>query len=129
HHRIRAHRVVRAAGVERAGGAALDHADRPLGQVARVDHLHRSGAVARHKHLAALGDAVRPVGEAVALVARADDVARAGDAGALAELTARFGLAQGLERAVEVLDVGHQGLAALGLRYSAAIWGEVRSLS
>ena len=75
-----AHRELRgrAHGVEDAERARLDHADRPLGEVAGVDELHRVLAVAGGEHVAAAGEAHRPVGEAVALVARADDQARAG---------------------------------------------------
>ena len=56
----------------------LGQADRPLGEVARVDELHGVAAVAGGEHVAPAVEAHRPVGEAVALVAGADDEARAG---------------------------------------------------
>ena len=120
-HRVHRHRVVRAAGVERAEGARFRQPDHPFGEVAAVDDLHRIRTIARHQHFAALRNTVRPVGEAVGLVARPDDVARTHDRHAFAELLVRFGLAQCLERAVQVFDIGTQRLLRLGHRVLALV--------
>lgn len=77
---------------------------------------------------AALRHPVRPVGEAVGLVARADDVARTHDGDVLAELLVRFGFAQRLQRTVEVLDVGTQGLLRFGHRILALVLRQRRVL-
>ena len=54
----------------------LRHANRPLGDVARVDDLHGIVAVARREHFAALVDAIRPVGESIRAIERTDDQSR-----------------------------------------------------
>ena len=77
-HRLHRQRRGRTHRVEGTEGARLRHPDRPLGEVARVDELHGVAAVARREHVAAAVEPDRPVGEAVALVARTDDQARDG---------------------------------------------------
>ena len=118
----------RAHGVEDAEGARLDHADRPLGEVACVDELHGVAAVARGEHVAAAVEAHRPVGEPVALVARADDEPRPDHGGDPGEPLLGFLLGERLERAVEPLDVGAQGLLRLLHRVVALVGGEWRRL-
>ena len=110
----------RPGGVEDARRARLGHADRPLGEVARVDELHRIAAVAGRQHLAAARQAHRPVGEAIGLVARADDQARPDDRRRLAELPLRLGFARRLQRPVE-LGLGAQRLDRLGHRVVAGV--------
>lgn len=121
HHFVHRQPVVRADRVERARGARFGQADHPLAQIAAVDHLHRVGTVAGHQDLATLRDAVRPVGESIGFVAWADDVAGPHDGDLLAELPARLGLAQRLERSVEIFDVGAQRFLRLGHRVLAVV--------
>ena len=51
----------------------LGGVDDPRGEVAHVDDLERAAARRRCEHLPALGDALRPVGEAAGRIPRADD--------------------------------------------------------
>ena len=120
-HGVHRQRFFRADGIEIAERARFGQPDHPFAQIAAVDDLHRVGAVAGHQHFAALRDAMRPVGEAIGLVARADDVAGAHDGHALAELFARFGFAERLERAVQILDVGAQRFLRFGHRVLAFV--------
>src|SRR5207249_9100464 len=53
--------------------AVLDHADRPFGEVAGINELHRVARRTRRKNFAAAIDPYRPVCEAIGLVAWADD--------------------------------------------------------
>lgn len=71
---------------------------------------------------------MRPVGEAVGLVARADDVARAHDGDVLAELLVRLGFAQCLQRAVQVADVGAQRFLRFRHRILALVLRQRRRL-
>ena len=91
--------------VERAERLVLGHAHRPLGDVARVDDLHRIVAVARREDFAALVDAIRPVGEAIGPVQRTDDQSGPNDRVDAGILFFDFLLGVRLERPIELSKV------------------------
>src|SRR5262245_22317835 len=93
--------------VEGAPGAILDARNDEVGQVAHVDPLRRLVAVAGDQHLAPLAHPHRPVGEAIRVIAHADDVSRAQVEGLVAEDRGRLLLAERLERAVVREVVAH----------------------
>src|SRR4029079_14612835 len=96
-HRDRAGRI---AEVVATGEALLDAAARELREIAHVDELHRIFRRAGREHLAAARDAPRPIGEAIAAVARTDDVGRTNHRLAGAERLLDDLFARGLETAV-----------------------------
>jgi hypothetical protein len=114
-----ARRAVRRPGaVEGAALAALDQADDPGGEVAHVDELQRLVvAQVGHQHLAAFERAPRPVAEAPAAVARADDQAGTNDESVLSEHLLHLGLAGRLLRPVMgEVAVGGSDLREVGER-------------
>ena len=112
-HLVHGDRVGGTAGVEHADGPLFGHANGPFGQVAGIDELHRVAPIARRQDLATARQPHGPVGEAVGLVARPHDQARADDrGGGLAVLGARLLFTHRLQRAVEPL-VGVQRLDRL----------------
>ena len=96
----------------------LGRRDDPVGEVANVDELHRLVGRGRREHAATLGDASRPVREAVRRIVRADDQPRPDDERALAEGVHDDLLARRLQRAV-VLDVLR--VAVVELRHRCAL--------
>src|SRR5204862_1679798 len=87
--------------VVNSGRAALDHANSPFGEIARVDELHRIARLAGREHFAAAIDAHRPVGEAIGLVAWTNDQPGANDQRFPGKPFLRFGFGQPLERTVK----------------------------
>src|SRR5581483_5361557 len=90
----------RRGGVERPADPLLEQAHDPAGEVADVDELHRGARRPRLQDRPAAPRAVRPVGEPVGGVVRADDQARPDEERSLAERRTHLLLAQGLQRAV-----------------------------
>ena len=125
-HGVGGQRVVRADRVEDAKGLRLGEPDHPFAQVAAIDDLDRILAIARHQHLAALRHSQRPIGETVGLVARADDVAGSDNGAAFAVMLAHLGLAQRLQRTVEILHVGTQAFLRFRHRVLALVDGQWR---
>ena len=80
--------------------APIDESHHESGEIAHVHDLDGIGRRPRHRHVAALREAHRPVREAVGRIERAHDVARAHDRGARAVGVAHVLLAERLHRPV-----------------------------
>ena len=112
----------RAGGVEAASRARFEQREHPCRQVAHVDELQpRRSRHRRHEHLAAAGGTPRPVAEAPARIARADDQPRPHDDQALAEPAREHALALGLERAVGLAGDRRVGGKTVGARERCAL--------
>ena len=120
--------LLRSGGIEGAEGAALGQPDHPLAQVAPIDDLDRILAVARHQHFPTLRHPVRPVGEAVGLIARSDDVTGPDDGHRRPESRPGLGVAARLERAVQPLHVRRQACLGFGHGIASPVGGQGRIL-
>jgi hypothetical protein len=94
------HRLSRARRVVDPARPLLGDADEPEAEIARVDQLHRLRRRSGREDVASLGQAARPVGEAVGRIMGADDQSRAYDRGPVVEDGPDDALCSDLEAAV-----------------------------